>query len=276
MADLRDRVAVVTGAGRRDGIGAAVALRLARDGAHVVIGDLCGPPADLPHAGSGRWEECVALLQEIEALGVRGMAVRLDVASAPSVEELMAQVKAGFGRLDILVNNAGTVVGPSPVLLMEEAAWRRTLEINATGTFLCCKYALPLMIDGGRGGRIVNISSIAAERPKPYASAYGASKAAIVALTRSLAQEVAAQGITVNSILPGDVNTQLKHWALGLEAQATGRSYEEVLSAAQARVPLGRFAAPEEVGQLVSFLASDEAGFITGQAYNLTGGRELT
>jgi NAD(P)-dependent dehydrogenase (short-subunit alcohol dehydrogenase family) len=276
MGSLQDAVAIVTGAGRKGGIGAAVALRLAQDGAHVVVGDICAPPADLPNAGSGRWEECVALVKQIEALGVRGLAVRLDVAVARSVEQMIAQVQQVFGRLDVLVNNAGTVIGPAPVVLMEEAAWRRTLEINATGTFLCCKVALPLMIEGRRGGRIVNVSSIAAARPKPFASAYAASKAAIVALTGSLAQEVAPHGITVNSILPGDVHTELKHWALHVEATATGRPYEEVLAAAEARVPLGRFATPGDVAQLVSFLASDEAAFITGQAYNVTGGRELT
>ncbi len=276
MAGLRDAVAIVTGAGRRGGIGAAVALRLAREGAHVVIGDICSPPADLPHAGSSRWEDCVTLAEEIESFGVRALALRLNVALASSVQEMVARVQEEFGRLDVLVNNAGTAIGPAPVVLMEEDAWRRTLEINATGTFLCCKYALPLMIEVGCGGRIINMSSIAADRPKPYASAYGASKAAIVALTRSLAQEVAVHGITVNSILPGDVHTELKHWALQVEATATGRSYEETLAAAEARVPLGRFATPEDVAQLVSFLASDEAAFITGQAYNLTGGRELT
>jgi NAD(P)-dependent dehydrogenase (short-subunit alcohol dehydrogenase family) len=274
--DLRDRVAIVTGAGRRGGIGAAVALRLARDGAHVVVGDICGPPTELPHAGSGQWEECTALVDEIEALGVRGLAVRLDVADATSVQATVAETKAAFGRLDILVNNAGVAIGPGPVIQMEEAAWRRTLEINATGTFLCSKFALPLMIEGGRGGRIINMSSIAGVKPKPFISAYAASKAAIIALTGSLALEVAQFGITVNAVLPGDVDTAMKQWGLELEALAAGRSYDEVLAAAVGRVPLGRFATPGDVAQLVAFLASDEASFITGQAYNLTGGRELT
>lgn len=276
MYNLEDRVAIVTGAGRKGGIGAAVALRLARDGAHVVVGDICAPPSELPHAGSGQWEELAAIAEEIESLGVRGLPLRVDVTDADSVQAMVAQAKETFGRLDILVNNAGAAIGPGPVIQMAEEAWRRTLEINATGTFLCCKFALPLMLAGERGGRIVNMASIAAEKPKPYVSAYAASKAAVVALTRSLAQEVAEFGVTVNAVLPGDVDTALKRWGLELETLVTGQPYEEVVAAAVARIPLGRLATPEDVAQLVAFLASDEAIFITGQAYNITGGRELT
>jgi NAD(P)-dependent dehydrogenase (short-subunit alcohol dehydrogenase family) len=276
--DLTDKVAIVTGAGRRGSIGEAVALRLARSGAHVAVADICGPPTALcvPHGGGGQWEALCAIAAEIEGLGVQSLPLRLDVTDTASVQALVAETGDVLGRLDILVNNAGACIGPGPVIQMEEAAWRRTLEINATGTFLCCKSALPLIIEGRRGGRIINMASIAAERPRPFLSAYGASKAAVVALTRSLAQEVARFGITVNSILPGDVDTALKHWGLQLEAQVTGQPYEEVLAAAVDRVPLGRFATPADVADLVAFLASDRAAFITGQAYNLTGGRELT
>lgn len=276
MHRFQDQVAVVTGAGRKDGIGAAVARHLAREGAHVIVGDICVPPTSLPHAGCGQWEELVAVARELETMGVRALAVRLDVTEAASVQAMVAETQATFSRLDILVNNAGTAIGPSPVVEMAEAAWRRTLEVNATGTFLCSKFALPLMIAGNRGGRIINVSSLAAERPRPFVSAYAASKAAVVALTRSLAQEVAEFGITVNAVLPGDVDTALKRWGLQVEAQVTQRSYEEILAAAVARVPLGRFAAPADAANLIAFLASDEASFITGQAYNLTGGRELS
>ena len=276
MQSLTGKVALITGAGRTGGIGAAVARRLAQSGADIVVADLCAPPTELPHAGSGRWEELAALAGDVQALGVRSLPLRVDVSNAESVQAMVAQVRETLGRLDILVNNAGVAVGPAPVLGMADEAWRRTLEINATGTFLCCKYALPLMLEGNRGGRVVNMASIAAERPKPFVSAYAASKAAIVALTRSLAQEVAGFGITVNAVLPGDVETAMKQWGLQLEAQVMGRTYDDVVAAAVARIPLGRLATPEDVAHLVAYLASDGAAFITGQAYNVTGGRELT
>jgi len=276
MGSLAGRVALITGAGRRGGIGAAVAMRLAQDGVNIAVADLCAPPTDLPHAGNGQWEQLVAVAKGVQAQGVQSLPLRVDISDPVSVQAMVAHIREAFGRLDILVNNAGVAIGPAPVMGMADEAWRRTLEINATGTFLCCKYALPLMLEGGRGGRVVNMASIAAERPKPFASAYAASKAAILALTRSLAQEVAALGITVNAVLPGDVDTAMKQWALQVEAQAMGRVYDEVVAAAVARIPLGRLATPEDVAGLVAFLASDGAAFITGQAYNITGGRELT
>jgi NAD(P)-dependent dehydrogenase (short-subunit alcohol dehydrogenase family) len=274
--ELEGRVAVVTGAGRKGGIGEAVGLELARNGADVVVGDICAPPTELLHAGCGDWQELSAIAEEINGLGVKGLPVQVDVTKADSIQAMVGEVKKVFGRLDILLNNAGVAIGPAPVIQMAEEAWRRTLEINATGTFLCSQAVLPLMVEGGRGGRILNMSSIAAEKPKPYISAYAASKAAVVAFTRSLAQEVAEYGITVNALLPGDVDTALKQWGLQLEALVTQQDYDQVMAKAVAKVPLGRFATPEDVAHLVVFLASDRASFITGQAYNLTGGRELT
>lgn len=274
--NLRGKVALVTGAGRQNGIGAAVARRLAQEGADLVVSDICAAPSDLPHGGNAAWEQLTAVAAEIESLGARSLALRVDVTVAAEVQEMVAATKEAYGRLDILVNNAGAIIGPSPVRYMAEEAWRRMLEINATGVFLCCHHALPLIIDGGNGGRIINMSSIAAVRPRIYMSAYAASKAAVVALTQSLAQEVGEFGITANAILPGDVDTGMKQWGMQLESMVTGKQYDEVVSALEERIPIGRLGVPEDVAKLVAFLASDSADFITGQALNLTGGRELS
>lgn len=280
MYDFSGTVALITGAGRQSGIGAAIARRLAAEGADVVVADICAPASDLPNSGNPAWAELEQLAASIEQEGgVRALPLRVDVADGSSVQALFAEVRATFGRLDILVNNAGIAVGPAPVVQMEEAAWRRTLEVNATGTFLCCKHGLPLLVESagdGKRGRIINIASIAATKPKPFVSAYAASKAAIVALTRSLAQEVARFQITANAVLPGDVDTEMKQWGLQLESAVTGREQAQVVAEAVGRIPLGRLGLPADVADLVAFLASEQAAFITGQAYNLTGGRELT
>ena len=273
MSSTQNRVALITGAGRRSGIGAAIARRLARDGVHVVVADICAPPTDLLHGGNPAWEELQAVAEEAAAAGVRSLAVRADVTDGESVRAMVSRVEETFGRLDVLVNNAGTAIAPGAVVDMLEAAWRKTLEINATGTFLVSKYALPLMIAGGRGGRVINMASLAAQKPKPFVSAYAASKAAVVAFTGSLAKEVAEHGITVNAVCPGDINTELKRWGLQLEALATGHPLDDVMTSALAEIPLGRLGTPEDVANLVAFLASDEAAFITGQALGVTGGR---
>ena len=257
MYNLTDKVALITGAGRESGIGAAIARRLAGEGAHVVLADICAPPSDLPNSGNPAWEEleqiAAAIASENDACA---LPLRVDVADAVSVQEMVARIRDSFGRLDILANNAGVAVGPAPVVQMQEAAWRRTLEINATGTFLCCKHALPLIMETAQmagGGRIVNVASIAATHPKPFVSAYAASKAAVVALTRSLAQEVAGFAITVNAILPGDVDTEMKQWGLELESAVTGREQAQVTAAAVERIPLGRLGLPQEVADLAAF-----------------------
>lgn len=276
MQELENRVALVTGAGRRGGIGATIALTLAQRGAHIVVSDICATQTELLAVNNPAWEELQNVAREIENCGSRALARRADVTDADSVQAMVEQVRAEFGRLDILVNNAGIAISPGPVVFMPDEAWRKTLDVNATGTFLCCKYALPLMLDGERGGRVINIASIASERPKPNMAAYAASKAAVVALTRSLAQEVAMFNITVNALLPGDVETALKQWGVQLEADAKGLTYDEVYAGQIARIPLGRFAQPQDVAHMVAWLVSDKADFITGQAFAVTGGREWT
>ena len=271
--NLKDKVAFITGAGRKNGIGAAIARRLAEDAVKVVVGDICASPTNLPHGGNAAKEELEAVAAELTTLGVQALAVQVDVTDSTSIKTIIKQIEQTFGRLDILVNNAGTAIGPGPVVDMAEEAWRKTLEINATGTFLCTKYALPLMLKTNQGGRIINMASLAAEKPKPFVSAYAASKAAVVAFTGSVAKEVAEAGITVNAVLPGDIDTGLKQWGLQLESLVTGQPHEAVMVEALAQIPLGRLGTPQDVANLVAFLASEQASFITGQTLNVTGGR---
>ena len=276
MSNLNGKVAVVTGAGRKNGIGAAIARRLAKDGANVVVSDICAAPTDLPHGGNAAWEELQQVAAEIANLGVTAVPVRTDVTSGEDVASMIAATKERFGRLDILVNNAGVIIGPAPIRYMAEEAWRRMMEINASGVFIFFHHARPLMIVGDHGGRIINMSSIAALRPRIFMSAYAASKAAVVAMTGSLALEVGEFGITANAILPGDIDTGMKQWGMQLESMVTGQNYEDVVGNLESRIPAGRLGEPDDVADLVAFLASDEAQFITGQAINLTGGRELS
>lgn len=275
MARLQGKVALITGAGRRGGIGEAIARRLAQEGCHIALADLTRPPQESVHPGTANPDEMTAIADEIRAYGVECLSISVDITDEVMVQAMVRQIEAEWGRLDILVNNAGTVVSPAPVIAMDSQAWRRTLDVNATGTFLCTKHALPLMVNTG-GGRIINMSSIAAERPRPYMAAYAASKAAVIAFTKALAQEVAQYGITVNAIMPGDIDTPMKRWGFALEAQVLQKPEAAVIEELIRRIPVGRLGRPEDVANLVAFLVSEEAAFITGQAIAVTGGRELT
>jgi meso-butanediol dehydrogenase/(S,S)-butanediol dehydrogenase/diacetyl reductase len=280
MPQVTNRVALITGAGREKGIGAAIARRLAQDGIHVVLADLCAPPAAHPlQPGGGQWETLQAIANEIEARhGVQALPVQADVTDPASVATLLELTMAQFGRLDILINNAGVAVGPAPVAQMDPAAWRKTLEVNLTGTFYVTQTALPALIQTSQAhghGRIINMSSLAATHPKPFLSAYAASKAGVVAFTQSLAQEVASFGITANALLPGDIDTDFKRWGLQLESMVRGVDMDDVLRAAVAQIPVGRLGRPGDVAAVAAFLCSEEADFITGQAIRITGGREL-
>jgi NAD(P)-dependent dehydrogenase (short-subunit alcohol dehydrogenase family) len=272
MSGLKGKVAIVTGAGRKLGIGRGIALRLARDGADVAVADICREFEEFPGYGLGMWEGLKETADEISALGVRGLPVRVDVTDAAQVDEMVRQTVEALGRLDIIVNNAGGVVGPAPVIAMEEAAWNKTMAINATGAFLCSRAAARQMMAQGQGGKIINISSIAGKHGAPFLAAYSAAKSAIIGLTRVMALEVGAANIQVNAVCPGEVDTDLQRWGWQLEAGMRGTSYEEVIKLATARIPVGRLEVPEDVANLVAFLASRESDYMTGQAINVDGG----
>lgn len=243
------RVALVTGGA--NGLGRAIAERLAREGISVVIGDLQHAAAD-------------AAAQEISAQGAKSVAVQLDVASEDSVSKAYEQTERRFGKLDILVNNAGVGGNRVPVEQMSLSEWESTLRINLTGAFLMSRAALPLM-KRQKWGRIVNISSLVARtRGGVGKSHYAASKSGMIGLSRVLADEVGRDGITVNCVAPSRTRTPLT-----LAIAANTKDYFEN---GAAQTALGRIAEPTDTANVVAFLCSDEASFLTGAVIDVNGG----
>jgi NAD(P)-dependent dehydrogenase (short-subunit alcohol dehydrogenase family) len=247
---LNDKLALVTGGGR--GIGRAIALTFAQHGASIVV------------AARTR-EQVEAVAQEI---GAQAVAVVCDVANPQSVEEMFADLKP-----DILVNNAGIAESSTFVNTTDEL-WHRHLAINLSGTFYCTRAALPAMLEKG-WGRVINIASIAAKTGAPYIAAYSASKHGVLGLTRSVALEVAASGVTVNAICPGYVDTEMVSRGVERITTRTGRSAEEALDTLKRMSPQNRLVTPEEVAALALLLASDEGRGINGQGINIDGGTVL-
>ena len=206
---LQDRVAIVTGCGRERGIGRAIALRLAKEGAHIVAGEYGRAMKEYPDAKFGQMEELESLAAEVRKLGRKCLPVKVDVTDEPEVAAMAEAAWKEFGRIDILCNNAGGGVGGGPVVQQTLDSWNKTVAINLTGTFLCAKHVAPKIIQGGRGGRIINTASIAGKRGGPGMAAYSAAKHGVIGLTRSLALELGQFGITVNAVCPGFVETQL-------------------------------------------------------------------
>ncbi|MDR7544922.1 MAG: SDR family NAD(P)-dependent oxidoreductase [Armatimonadota bacterium] len=244
-------MAVVTGAA--SGIGQATAIRYAREGAAVVAADINGPGVQKTAAS-------------IAAAGGQARAATVDVTQASQVADLVADALAVFGQIDILVNAAGieTLV---PFLELSEAEWTRVLATNLTGPFLCGQAAAQAMVRTGRGGRIINITSINAEVVLPHQAHYAASKGGLRMLTRAMAVELAPHGITVNAIAPGAVDTPLIARSLADPVR------REMLLR---HIPLGRVARPEEIASAAAFLASEEAAYITGATLVVDGGWLIT
>lgn len=252
-----------------------MALGLAREGADVVVADYCRPSfKEHPEIKFGQTEELQALADKIRKLGRRSLAVRVDVTDEQEVAAMAQSAGKEFGSVDILCNNAGGWVGTVPLTEMSIEAWERTIGMNLTGTFLCCKHVVPLIVRGGRGGRIVNTASHAGIRTVPgVPTHYAAAKHAIVGLTRALALELAPLKITVNAICPGMVATTRFEGLRVEKLQHTENLGREAAIAKLAQqVPLRRLATPQDVAALVVFLASDDAQYMTGETVGITGG----
>ncbi len=272
---LQGRTAVVTGAGRLGGLGAAIARRLAADGAAVVISDL-GRPVDAATPGSmiGASDEMEAVAEAIRADGGTASTCVCDVRRWADVAALADHAVASHGSLDIWVNNAGIGYIMKPLLEVEPDDWQAVIDVNLTGSFYGIKAAAQKMVAAGRGGRIVNIASQAAKSGFPFAQAYCSSKHGLVGLVRSAAIELGKHGITVNNVCPNHVTTGLGAWQNSYFAEKSGLSVEDYLAQMAARIPMGRPGLAEDTANAVAFLASDQAQYITAESLNVSGGEE--
>jgi 3-oxoacyl-[acyl-carrier protein] reductase len=247
MFSLKDKVALVTGASQ--GIGRDTALALAEVGAKVAV-------------AARNEEKLAALVGEIAAAGGTALAVKMDVADAEQVKAGFKQVVEKFGRLDILVNNAA-ITRDGLAMRMKLEDWETVLRTNLTGAHLCIQQALATMIRA-RAGRIINITSVVAQSGNAGQANYVAAKAGLIGLTKAMAIEIASRNITVNAVAPGFVETPM-----------TDVLTEKVKEELKTRIPLGRMGSPRDVAAAIVFLASDEAGYITGHVLNVNGGMHL-
>ena len=256
---LKGKVAIVTGGGR--GIGREIALLLSREGASLLVAGSTPEPLE-------------KVASEINGSGARAVAVATDVADEASVERMVSEALREFNQIDILVNNAGIIGPTAPVTGVNREEWDRVLAVNLTGAFLCARHALPSMIER-RGGRVINITSIAGLIGYPLRSPYAVSKWGMIGLTRTLALEVGQYDITVNAIAPGPVRGPRIDQVISRRAARTGKSFEEVEREYISPIALGRMAEEADIAAMTLFLASEEGRNITGETFNISGGYRL-
>ncbi len=274
--DLTKKIAIVTGAGQ--GIGKAIALRLANAGADIVLMDISladvtmqagndakitiwNSPPELNIADDLPAVPALHVAEEIESIGRRVLPLGVDVSLSYQVDSAIQHILSEFGRIDILVNNAGITGRTLPLTDLEESDWNEVIGVNLTGVFLCSKAVIGTMIQQDYG-RIVNIASIAGKEGNPTMIPYSVSKAGVICLTKALAKEVTDYNIRVNAVSPAVIETPIMD---GIE--------QSTIDYMVSKIPLGRIGKPEEVAAVVNFLASDEASFVTGQCYDVSGGR---
>jgi NAD(P)-dependent dehydrogenase (short-subunit alcohol dehydrogenase family) len=265
LTGLSGKVAVITGAGRMRSIGRQIALELAKAGCRLVITGSGRPPERYPDDEKAvGWRDIESVAEEVRALGGGVQTAISDVADETAVRTLLDLTMGAFGRVDFVINNAGAARGRDrvPVVDMPIDAWDTVIRVNLRGTFLMSKIFGKQLIDARRGGAIVNVSSIAGKLLPPNASAYAASKAAIQALTASMAQEVGLYGIRVNAICPGLIDT------FRLDDMRGTPAWDQAIR----RVPLGRMGSGEEIAWTVIYLCSEQGAWVTGQSINHDGG----
>jgi meso-butanediol dehydrogenase/(S,S)-butanediol dehydrogenase/diacetyl reductase len=270
------KTAVVTGSGREGGLGAAIALRLAAEGAAVVISDI-GRPVDAatPASMIGSTDAMELVAEACRQAGGQASCCACDVRRYDEVEALAEHAVRTHGSLDIWVNNAGIGYIMKPLLDVSPADWSAVIDVNLTGAFYGLRVAAEHMVAAGRGGRIINIASQAAKSGFPHAQAYTASKHGLVGLVRSAAIELGPHGITVNNVCPNHVTTGLGAWQNEYFSKVVGAaSVEDYLVQMAARIPLRRAGLAEDTANAVAFLCSDQASYVTAESMNVSGGEE--
>jgi len=274
-APLAGRVAMVTGAGRMRGIGRAIALRLAEDGADIVVSAIARAPEATPeHEREAGWRGAQSVADEIEAVGRQALGLDVDVTSPSAVQEMVEWTVSELGRIDILVNNAGLalVSGKKNLWEMEDDEWLREIDVNLNGVYHCCKAVARAFVEQDEGGRIINISSLAGRVAQPQYGGYTPAKFAVIGLTQMLALELAPYNVTVNTICPGSTDTDMMDGTFRRTGERMGVAFEIIKQGVTRFIPLGRQADPAEIAAVVAYLASPSAAYITGQAISVDGG----
>ena len=259
---LKDRVAVITGGG--SGIGRGVAERFAKEGAKLLLVDM----------NAQGLEETEGLAK---GLGAEVACVQADVSVTSEVDAFFAEAVQRFGRVDIAVNNAGIGNPPAPIVQMTDEGFDRTIAVNLRGVFLCMRAAGRQMIAQGSGGRIISVASQAGKTGFAFLGPYCATKAGVILMTKAMAKEVGAFNICVNAVCPGTIDTPLLRGTLDPILAATGQTLEDWALKTQGvpPIPLNRVGYPKDVANVITFLASDDADYMTGQAINISGGQEM-
>ncbi len=281
MYDLSNKVALITGAGGRHGIGRAIALRLAGEGADVVVTDIeQSEEAIRPEDRQAGWRGLPSVVAEIEELGRQSMGLFSDVSDSSQVTEMVNRTLERFGNIDILVNNAGSRPGKDRVLVvdLEEDAFDEVMRVNVRGTYLCSQAVARHMIGRGGGGKIIVISSGAGKKGIAKYAAYCASKFALVGFTQALAQELGTHRINVNAICPGLVDTERVDFiasALAPEGESGAEHRAMMVRHRESVIPFGRIAQGDDIARLAAFLSSAESDYMTGLSISVSGGTEM-
>ena len=272
---LSGKVALITGAGRRHGLGEAIARRLGRDGAQIVIHDRGAIEGEVaPQHGVAAADELQATADRLREDGIDVSVVTADLLSETAIEEMFQTVARERGQLHILVNKAGIGYLFGPLTEMQPGHLDAVLGVNLRAAMIATAHAARMMIERGKGGRIINIASQAGKSGFAYATAYTASKHGLIGFTRAAALELAGHAITVNAICPNPVPTGLGAWQNDFMSKARGQTVDEYMAEMKQRIPLGRPGLPEDTASVAAFLCSDDAAYMTAEAVNISGGEE--